>query len=314
MPIKIVSVHDRGLDCFPGCEDNLYCERINFLDCGKASLLINFADEGDRHHLLLESFVFRSLHQQLEQLLTQTLLTLAVVGGVIVIAIAMILKRSVLSPLAEVANNFEHYAGRGDLSNRLKVSGPFEIKQLAASANIMLDEIQSLNEQLQEMAQVDDLTGLLNKRYFYELYFCQFQRAQRNGLSLAIVMTDIDQFKQYNDCYGHLGGDECLRQVAGIFMQTFSRSTDILARFGGEEFVAVLDNISASGLENLCISFSAALEKAKIKHEKSRVSSYVTCSIGALVVVPQGALDSKAILSQVDELLYRAKKKRPQSN
>ncbi len=101
--------------------------------------------------------------------------------GVIVIAIAMILKRSVLSPLAEVANNFEHYAGRGDLSNRLKVSGPFEIKQLAASANIMLDEIQSLNEQLQEMAQVDDLTGLLNKRYFYELYFCQFQRAQRNG-------------------------------------------------------------------------------------------------------------------------------------
>ncbi len=127
-------------------------------------------------------------------------------------------------------------------------------------------------------------------------------------------MTDIDQFKQYNDCYGHLGGDECLRQVAGIFMQTFSRSTDILARFGGEEFVAVLDNISASGLENLCISFSAALEKAKIKHEKSRVSSYVTCSIGALVVVPQGALDSKAILSQVDELLYRAKKKRPQSN
>lgn len=308
-PIEIVSshqIHSEG--CVQFCEDKQFCQRVDFLDNNKAVLLITFTDESREHHLLIQSHVFRNLHLQLRNVFIQTLLALVIIGGIIVAAIVLILGRLVLSPIGKAAADFAHCAESKDMTTRLDVSGPCEIRQMAKSANVMLDEIQCLNEQLQSMAQIDELTGVSNKRHFYELYTKQFARAKRNGISLGMFMVDVDHFKQYNDLYGHLAGDECLSHVAGILSETVCRTNDIVARFGGEEFIVVLDDISAAGVEAVCGNFSKALEEAAIRHDGSSVASIVTCSIGAIVITPQRSLEPRELLSQVDQLLYRAKK------
>jgi diguanylate cyclase (GGDEF)-like protein len=308
-PIKIISSHNIGCDgCSQSYNDTTFCQRIDFLDNNKAALLITFKDDSRTHHLLIQSFVFRNLNLQLRNIFIQTLLALIVIGGVIVAAIVMILGRLVLSPIGKAASDFTRCAENKDMTTRLDITGPFEVKQMAMSANVMLDEIQSLNGQLQSMAQMDELTGISNKRHFYELYAKHFARAKRNNSSLGIFMIDIDHFKQFNDLYGHLAGDECLGVVAGVLKKTVSRTNDIVARFGGEEFVVVLDNVSASGLGAVCHNFSKALESAAIKHGRSSVSQIVTCSIGAISLIPPRTLESRELLSQVDQLLYRAKK------
>lgn len=308
-PIKIISTHDVGSEgCVQFCSDTTFCQRIDFINDNRAALLITFTDESRKHHLLLQSHVFRNLHIQLRQVFLQTLLVLLGIGGVIVLLISLILGRFVLTPIGRVADEFARCAENKDMTTRLNVDGPSEIRQMAKSANMMLEEIQSLNEQLQAMAQVDELTGLSNKRHFYDLYTRLFARAKRNGVSIGLIMIDIDFFKQFNDLYGHLSGDDCLRRVAGVLKQTVSRSTDIVARFGGEEFIVVLDNVSVSGLEAVCRNFSVALEQEAIKHEGSKITQRVTCSLGAVATIPRRTMEPRELISQVDELLYLAKK------
>lgn len=308
-PIKIISSHNIGYDgCTKLCKDATFCQRIDFLDNNKAALLITFKDDSSTHHLLIQSFVVRDLNLQLRNIFVQTLFALIFIGGVIVVAIVMILGRFVLSPIGRAASDFTRCAENKEMSTRLDETGSCEIRQMAISANVMLDEIQSLNEQLQSMAQTDELTGISNKRHFYELYNKNFARAKRNKSLLGIFMIDVDHFKQYNDLYGHLAGDECLNAVAKVLKKTVGRTNDIVARFGGEEFIVVLDAVSASGLAEVCHNFTNALEHAAIKHERSSVSSIVTCSIGAISLIPPRSLESRDLLSQVDQLLYRAKK------
>jgi len=311
-PIKIISSHSVGCDGCDGCDElcknTAFCQRIDFLDNNKAALLITFKDDSRTHHLLIQSFVVRDLNLQLRNIFIQTLLALIFIGGVIVVAIVMLLGRFVLSPIGKAASDFTRCAENKEMTTRLDETGPREIKQMAISANVMLDKIQSLNEQLQSMARTDELTGISNKRHFYELYDKNFSRARRKETSLGILMIDVDHFKQYNDLYGHLAGDECLSVVAGVLRKTVGRTNDIVARFGGEEFIVVLDDVSVSGLKGVCHNFLNALEKAAIKHERSSVSSIVTCSIGAISLIPPRSLESRDLLSQVDQLLYRAKK------
>lgn len=160
---------------------------------------------------------------------------------------------------------------------------------------------------LRQMAFIDGLTGLHNRRYFDAQLTAEWRRARRNNTPVSVLMIDLDFFKQFNDRYGHPAGDLCLRQLGQILMEVVSRSADLCARYGGEEFVCLLPETDLDGAMQLAQRIINALAGRRLVHEGSRASAYVTASVGAATCYV-GALDQAAQLLQLaDQMLYRAK-------
>ena len=137
---------------------------------------------------------------------------------------------------------------------------------------------------LQEMAFHDGLTGVFNRRYFDEVLHAEWRACAREGKVIAVLLLDIDHFKLYNDTYGHLQGDECLKHVATELQNRFKRPRDFVARYGGEEFVALLSDTDEKGALHKANEVVQAIAAMHIKHEKSPVQPYVTVSVGVAVV------------------------------
>lgn len=162
-------------------------------------------------------------------------------------------------------------------------------------------------EMLQQLASRDGLTGLYNRRYFDHQLGIEWRRHQRQALSLSLALIDVDHFKAYNDGYGHLEGDACLRQVAQVLAQCTRRPGELVSRYGGEEFAAILP---ATGIEDgaryggwLC----AQMRARQLPHAHSATAAHVTISVGIATVMPVPGVDMNVLLSQADSALYKAK-------
>jgi diguanylate cyclase (GGDEF)-like protein len=160
---------------------------------------------------------------------------------------------------------------------------------------------------LDEMAHLDTLTGLGNRRLLDERLAAELHTASRVGTTLAAVMFDIDYFKQFNDHYGHLAGDACLRQVANVLRELCRRPHDVVARFGGEEMVAILPETECAGALQLARSVLQRVRDLKIPHAGSRIADQLTLSAGIAVATPEQPLLPEALLDLADRALYRAK-------
>ena len=164
------------------------------------------------------------------------------------------------------------------------------------------------NAKLDELARVDGLTGLANRRDFDRVYADEFGRALRGGPALAIVMVDIDCFKAYNDVLGHLEGDSCIRRVAEVLRSVVSRPGDFVARYGGEEFVLLLPATDAKGAVMLAEKVRATLHTLAIPHP-SGAARIVTVSLGVSVVsCGQPNRTAEQAMADADGALYEAKK------
>ncbi len=161
---------------------------------------------------------------------------------------------------------------------------------------------------LDELAHLDTLTGLGNRRLLDERLQAELRAANRVGTTLAAVMFDIDFFKQFNDHYGHLAGDTCLRQVADVLRDICRRPHDVVARFGGEEMVALLPETDSLGALQLARSVLQRVRDLKIPHAGSRVADRLTLSAGIAVSTPEQPLQPDALLDLADRALYRAKR------
>lgn len=183
---------------------------------------------------------------------------------------------------------------------------PFHATVVKARVTTQLT-VKRLADQLRAMAMVDGLTGVANRRRFDAVLDVEWRRAAREGGELAVIMIDVDFFKRYNDRFGHLEGDNCLRQVAGALQQRLNRSPDLLARYGGEEFACVLP---ATGLDGALI-FSNDLEQRVralgLPHPDSEAAPVVTVSIGVAVGLPSEGGSAAALLASADTQLYCAK-------
>jgi len=168
-------------------------------------------------------------------------------------------------------------------------------------------QLAELNMQLLKLANVDGLTGLVNRRHFDERLAEEWLRALRNRRPLTLVMFDIDLFKKYNDKFGHLEGDECLKRVARCAQEIYSRPADTVARYGGEEFIVLLPETDSSGAIKVAEKLRAEIEKLHLPNPDSTVSPYVTISVGVITVVPAANSNPDDCLRFVDEALYRAK-------
>jgi diguanylate cyclase (GGDEF)-like protein len=161
-------------------------------------------------------------------------------------------------------------------------------------------------EELESLAQSDSLTTLANRRRFDAALQVEFARAWRNRTSLAVLLFDIDLFKQYNDAYGPPGGDECLRQVADILRRNVHRPTDLVARYGGEEFVVLLPDTDIHGALKVAEQIRMAVSEAHLAHRASPLGR-VTLSGGAHAVNRGNASTPLALLETADAALYLAK-------
>lgn len=169
-------------------------------------------------------------------------------------------------------------------------------------------QLQETNLVLQQLMQSDGLTGLSNRRHFDEYLETEWRRAQREQTELSLLLIDVDYFKGYNDHYGHVAGDEVLRQIAKALRETCSRASDLVARYGGEEFVVVLPNTSAGNARLLAEKARRTVEGLDIPHKKPAEGAHVTISIGvATHKVLVGSNEPIGLVTQADEMLYKAK-------
>jgi diguanylate cyclase (GGDEF)-like protein len=169
------------------------------------------------------------------------------------------------------------------------------------------DKILQLQQELEVLSYRDSLTGVANRRMFDTLYPVEWAKARATGEPLSLVVIDIDYFKQYNDHYGHVQGDECLRLVAQAMDAGASRTRDLCARLGGEEFVLVLPATDEAAAQRVSERVRQALFKAQIAHGASSVGQLLTVSQGVGTIIPSSTDTLTAFLDSVDRRLYRAK-------
>ena len=171
-------------------------------------------------------------------------------------------------------------------------------------AELALDES---NRRLEALSITDALTGIANRRRFDAVLLQEHARHARSGGELSLVMLDIDHFKEFNDCYGHVNGDECLRQIGQVIASSVTRIADLAARYGGEEFICILPETDSEGAVAIAEYIRRDILALVIPHKGSKVAGYVTASFGVITVKCSADGSAAYVVAQVDELLYRAK-------
>ncbi len=167
----------------------------------------------------------------------------------------------------------------------------------------------SLQKELEELSFRDGLTGVANRRRFDSLIELEWSNARRNRQPLSLILLDIDYFKQYNDHYGHLEGDMSLKCVARVLSSAATRARDLLARFGGEEFVLVLPETDAAAAHALAERCRRMVSDQHIAHEPSPIDHMLTISLGVGTAIPGPDDELLTFIDTVDKRLYRAKQR-----
>ncbi len=186
------------------------------------------------------------------------------------------------------------------------IARPFHPRVLQARLNMHLQARES-QQQLNNIARVDALTSICNRREFDYRLMNEWSRGARTGQPLGLLMIDVDKFKQYNDHYGHLRGDQCLIAVAQVLNACTQRTGDLIARYGGEEFVALLPDSDLEGALTVAEDCLAAILDAEIEHVNSDVLPCITISIGVSAMEPIHDKSSTMLIEQADIALYQAK-------
>lgn len=182
-------------------------------------------------------------------------------------------------------------------------------RQVFLQERILMEDRQrltTLSEQLADLSLKDALTGVANRRRFDDLLEREWGRALRQGSSLALLFIDVDNFKAYNDHYGHQAGDDCLRALAFVLRDTGRREADLVARYGGEEFVLLLPETDRDGALDAARRIQSFLAQAALPHAASP-GQYVTASVGVAACIPGPSASSAVLVRLADEAVYVAK-------
>ncbi|RPI29550.1 MAG: diguanylate cyclase [Acidobacteria bacterium] len=169
-------------------------------------------------------------------------------------------------------------------------------------------QLSVVNSKLRRMATKDQLTGIANIRLFRSFFYREWRRVVRNQLPISLIMVDVDFFKLYNDTYGHVAGDECLRKVAVTIEKYAQRAGDLAARYGGEEFILVLSEVELPAAAALAEKIRSDVQSLGIAHARSNISPYVTISLGCVTLIPAPGERPNRLLEEVDNALYQSKK------
>lgn len=241
----------------------------------------------------------------------------ALVGTLIVIAYELVAVLVLETPrLVLLSNNFfflsAHVIGLlacyiNDRLARLAWHSNRRIAEQMGRIEQMNSELADANGQLKELATHDGLTGLANRRLFDAHLRAEWERLARDRRPLAVVLCDLDRFKLYNDAFGHLQGDSCLRKVARVLKAAARRPGDLAARQGGEEFGLILPNTDGEGALHVAQCLRAEMAELGLPHAAGAPRAYVTLSLGVAAVVPKPGGSMEDLLRGADNALYEAK-------
>jgi len=197
------------------------------------------------------------------------------------------------------ARNAELGAQLADRTAKLQ-----EANELLSQRN---HELEEANRRLELLSTVDSLTEAANRRQFDHILDAEWRRCARTGLPLALLMLDIDHFKPFNDGYGHVPGDACLKKVAGVVRRLVQRAGELVARYGGEEFAVLLPGSDAPHARELAETIRLEVELLAIPHGYSKVAPVVTISAGVAAMIPIYGNTPGELVSAADRALYHAK-------
>lgn len=191
-----------------------------------------------------------------------------------------------------------------------KVRAQLRMIQMRHQLVRMSQKLNEANQALTRLAGIDGLCGIANRRVFDESLGREWRRARRNGGPLSVIVLDVDHFKLFNDEYGHLAGDACLKRVAKALEGCLNRPNDLVARYGGEEFAAVLPETGMDGAEQVADAMRRAVASLAISHRVSPTAQHVTISLGVASCEPAqvSRMTEESFLRQADVALYSAKR------
>lgn len=242
-------------------------------------------------------------------------LQLALVAIAVLFGAWMLGERLILRPI-RVLTTMATRLGQGDFSTRSdRTTMPPEFAQLTTELNVMASqlgererELRASNNQLSVLASLDSLSGLANRRGFDSRLGFEWVRAEHSGHSLALMMIDIDHFKLFNDTYGHLEGDACLRHVGETLAMIADQVTGFAARYGGEEFSLMIPAISSERAREIGEMVRRAIEQLNVPN-KAAPLGYLTVSVGIAIGAPAADMDAKTLVEAADAGLYAAKRR-----
>ncbi|MBD2516148.1 diguanylate cyclase [Nostoc sp. FACHB-973] len=265
-----------------------------------------------------------------EKQIRDTMLLFAIIASVVTI-IAFAIGQLLTKPIIYLTNIVFQFTA-GNLDIRAKLSSKDEIGQLAASFNNMALQLQTsfetleqrvqertaelviakekaedANQKLEQLVNLDGLTQVANRRCFDGRLQAEWKRLAREQQPLSLILFDVDKFKSYNDCYGHLGGDDCLITIAQTVQQIVYRPADLVARYGGEEFSVLLPNTDLAGAITVGENIQQAIHDRAIPHAKSDIKNIVTVSLGIACVIPTCDIKPDTLIASADKALYNAK-------
>jgi diguanylate cyclase (GGDEF)-like protein len=253
--------------------------------------------------------------QRTERELTLAYLQVGLFGLLVLIIAWFGGERLIVKPIRSLARTAARL-GRGDLSARAsRASWAREFAPLAAALNDMAQrladrerELRAANSHLQELATSDALSGLANRRGFDARLAAEWQRAGKLGRPVGLLMVDVDHFKLFNDRYGHVEGDVCLRRIGKLLQEAAQGADDMPARYGGEEFVLLLPGADIEAALSAGDRLRSAVEEMCITHVASPTGQ-VTISVGVASLVPGIAQDAEQLIEAADVALYAAKRR-----
>ncbi|MBF0124179.1 MAG: GGDEF domain-containing protein [Magnetococcales bacterium] len=182
------------------------------------------------------------------------------------------------------------------------------LQELVEQFAILGQKLTEAHQQVLLMSRTDALTGIANRRYFDEILANEWSRSRRSKSGLGLILMDIDCFKLFNDHYGHAAGDGCLQKVAQAIHGVAGRPPDLVARYGGEEIVAVLPDINLEGVRLIGEKMLQAVRDLQMPHAFSKVETkMVSISMGGTVVIAADDAEPKTLIEAADRLLYHSK-------
>jgi diguanylate cyclase (GGDEF)-like protein len=182
------------------------------------------------------------------------------------------------------------------------------IQEKSDELNRINKELEAANRKLEKLSQTDSLTGVFNRFMFDRTVKAEWNRCKRHFLPLSLIMIDIDFFKAFNDNYGHQTGDDCIRRVAEVLSACAKRSSDVVTRYGGEEFAIILPHMENENALELAEKMRIMVEELAIPHAYSCISEYATISLGVNTIIPSDKSSVEEYIRTADKALYEAKK------
>ena len=188
-----------------------------------------------------------------------------------------------------------------------KIRALQRLESMRAKQLEMSRDLAAANRELEKLSRQDGLTGIANRRYFDSYLVTEVRRAAREKAPVSLILSDVDHFKAFNDCYGHQAGDDCLRRVAAALSSAGRRPADLAARYGGEEFAMVLPGTVLDGAVDVAQAVSRVIGGLAIPHARSAVDQNVTLSQGVVSLIPEKESASEDLIQHADQALYQAK-------